>query len=386
MSTMAAAMPDSTPEAGAPVDPAAAWKATEGRDVRFDGAFVYAVRTTGVYCRPICPSRRPLRRHVTFFRSPEEAERAGFRACLRCRPRSASGTAIEESVRWARAYIDAHLDQPASLAMLAKRVGFSPYHLQRAFQRAVGLSPRAYRDARRLERFKAHLRDGDTVGEATYQAGFGSSRGLYEGARQGLGMTPGVYRQGGRGLRIRYGTVRTSLGRLLVGATHRGVCAVALGDDERSLEAELAREFPAAACERDDPGVRGWVEEIVRRLEGEAPRLAVPVDLRGTDFQRRVWRALRAIPYGETRSYGEVAAALGAQRSTRAVARACASNRAAIVVPCHRVVSRGGAVGGYRWGVERKRRLLARERRGRFRRPGSPAGTSRSSPSPPRRR
>lgn len=338
-----------------------AWAAVLGRDRGFDGAFIYAVRTTGVYCRPSCPSRRPRRENVVFLRTAEAAEREGFRACHRCHPGSTAGTPAERRIRLALEYIDAHVDEPIALATLARKVGLSPFHLQRTFKQRIGLSPRAYQNAKRLERFKARLQVGDIVSKATYEAGFGSSRGAYEQAGAGLGMTPGAYRRGGSGLRIRFTTVRSGLGRVLVGATERGVCAVALGGDESGLEAELRREFPNALIERDDSAVREWVDPIVRHLEGAHPGLAVPLDLQGTAFQLRVWKALQEIPPGETRSYGEVAAAIGRPSAARAVARACASNRAALVVPCHRVVREGGALGGYRWGSDRKRRLLERE-------------------------
>lgn len=345
--------------AALPLSPAAAWEAVLARDRARDGAFVYAVRTTGVYCRPSCPSRRPRREHVAFFAAPADAERAGFRACARCGPTAPAGRAAA-AVAAAAAFLEAHLDERVTLAALARRVGLSPFHLQRAFRRALGLSPRAFQEARRLARFKAAVRGGASVGEATYAAGFGSARGLYQSARAGLGMTPAAYRRGGRGERVRFATAPTAAGALLVAVTDRGVCAVSLGDDDAALERALRRELPAAEVARDDGGLAAWLSAIARQVEG-GPPADVPLDLRGTAFQLRVWRALREIPPGETRSYGALAAAVGDPRAARAVARACASNRLAVVVPCHRVVPAAGGPGGYRWGTPRKRALLEAE-------------------------
>jgi AraC family transcriptional regulator of adaptative response/methylated-DNA-[protein]-cysteine methyltransferase len=339
-----------------------AWQAVADRDRTLDGAFVYAVRTTGIYCRPSCPARRPRRKNVVFFAVAAEAERAGFRACARCGPRSPLD-ASEETVRRALAYLDGRLDERVTLRELAAHVGRSPFHLQRTFSRLMGLSPRAYQDARRLAGFKARVRDGGSVAQATYQAGFGSSRGLYQSARAGLGMTPARYRRGGQGETIRFSTVETPLGRLLVAAADRGVCAVSLGADDGALESTLAAEFPRAAIRRDDAGVRRWLGAIQDQLECGASA-HVPLDLRGTAFQLRVWKALRDIPRGQTRSYGAVASAIGRPGAARAVAQACATNRLALLVPCHRVVRAGGEPGGYRWGPLRKRRLLAGERAG----------------------
>lgn len=345
--------------AGPPDD--TAWTAVLDRDRRYDGSFVYAVRSTGIYCRPSCPSKKPRRENVAFYPSPNEAEGEGFRACRRCHPHSAAGTSAERGIQQAIEYIDAHPSERITLQRLAEEVGFSPFHLQRTFKERIGLSPRAYGDARRLERFKSRLQEGDTVSRATYEAGFNSSRSLYDRATEGLGMTPGRYRRGGKGIRIRFTIVPSALGRVLVGATERGVCTVSLGDDDRELEAALRREFASAEVERDEAVLRAWAEPIVRRIEGDPPGLAVPLDLQGTAFQMRVWKTLQQIPVGETRSYAEIAAAVGQPSAARAVARACASNRAALVVPCHRVIRGDGSFGGYRWGVERKRRLLEQE-------------------------
>lgn len=337
----------------------AAWRAVLARDRGRDGAFVYAVRTTGVYCRPSCPSRRPRRENVSFFATAAGAEQAGYRACARCGP-AGGRAAAREAVERAVAILEARPDRRIALGELARRVGMSPFHLQRTFRQSLGVSPRAFQDALRLARFKSRVRQGEPVGLATYEAGYGSSRGLYESARAGLGMTPATYRKGGQGERIRFTTVSSELGRLLVAAAARGVCAVSLGTEDAALEKDLRAEFPRAEVARDDAGVRPWVRAVVRRLEGAPTPLRA--DLRGTAFQLRVWAALRAIPYGETRSYGEVAAAIGEPGASRAVARACAANRLALVVPCHRVVRGDGGLGGYRWGLSRKRRILDRER------------------------
>jgi AraC family transcriptional regulator of adaptative response/methylated-DNA-[protein]-cysteine methyltransferase len=341
-----------------------AWAAVEARDRRFDGAFVYAVRTTGVYCRPSCPARRALRANVTFHGTPDEAEAAGFRECRRCRPRSASATIGEEAVIRAKAYLEANADRRVPLAELAGEVGMSPFHLQRTFKRVVGLSPRAYADARRVQQLKARLKRGDTVSRATYEAGFTSSGAVYARTSAGIGMTPGEYRRGGQGVRIRYATASTPVGRVLVAATERGVCAVTLGGDDAALERALRGEYPAAdiaRAARAETGVEGWLDTVVRHLGGAGGRVDVPLDVHGTPFQERVWAALREIPFGETRSYAQVAAAVGAPSSARAVANACGRNPVAIVIPCHRVTRGTGDLGGYRWGVGRKKKILARE-------------------------
>ena len=346
---------------------AARWQAVVARDRAADGTFVFAVRTTGVYCRPSCPSRRARRENVRFFGSPDDAERAGFRACLRCDPRGLPGAAAANVVARAVAHLEAAGDRTVTLAELARVVGMSASHLQRAFTRHVGVSPRAWQAARRVEAFKAQLRAGSTVSRATFEAGYGSSRGVYEGAAAALGMTPASYARGGEGTTIGWTTRETPVGLALVAATARGICAISLGDDADALAAELSREFPRAALVRqdEDPRLAALADGVAAVLAGEGDAAALPVELRGTPFQVAVWTALRAIPRGETRSYAELAAQLGRPSAARAVARACATNRVAVVVPCHRVVRGSGDVSGYRWGVERKRRLLEDERRER---------------------
>lgn len=342
--------------------PARQWEIVLARDRRYDGTFVYAVRSTGVYCRPSCPSRRPRRSQVTFFPIAEAAEREGFRPCRRCRPEHANGgdPAIA-LVRAACAWIDAHADAPTTLPRLAAAVGSAPRRLVRAFRRVLGISPREYRDARRLERFKRRLRQHGRVGPALFDAGYGSTSRLYERAPTVLGMTPATYGRGGRGTEIRYTIVNAPLGRLLVAATRRGICRIGLGGKAGALAADLRTEFPAATLRRDTATLDAWVRPILRHLAGREPHLDLPLDVRATAFQQRVWAALRKIPYGETRSYAEIARRIGRPRATRAVARACASNPTALLIPCHRVVRADGELGGYRWGVERKRALLKRE-------------------------
>lgn len=340
-----------------------AWRAVERRDPRFDGRFVYAVRSTRIYCRPSCPSRRPARARVTFYAAPDAAEEAGYRACRRCHPRDARLAPAAVAVERARRHIERNPDQGVTLSSLAAQVGMSPFYLQRTFKRLLGVSPREYQDALRVTRFKSRLRAGDTVSRATYEAGFGSSSRVYERSDRTLGMTPASYRRGGAGLRITYTIVESPFGKLLVGATDRGVCSVALGDSDEQLVLALRGDFPRAAVERGDDAHRDWVEEIVGHIGGGNVGLNVPLDVQGTAFQQQVWALLRRIPPGRTRSYREIATELGNPRATRAVARACASNRMAIVIPCHRVVRGDGEAGGYKWGMERKRALLDRERR-----------------------
>jgi len=344
-----------------PPDAARAWSAVLSRDAASDGLFVFAVSTTGVYCRPSCAARRPRRENVTFFADPGEAEAAGYRACLRCRPQSAEPASAVRAVRRAIAFLETHADEPVPLRTLSRAAGLSPFHLQRIFKKLVGVTPKRYSDAQRADRLKALLRDGTSVASAGFEAGYGSSSRTYAQAPRHLGMTPARYQRGGRGLHIRYKTVPTPLGRLLVAATELGVCAVTLGDSQRELTEALRREYPEALLEPAPGALGDWTDLIARSLGGFADLSGIPLDLRATTFQRRVFEALRAIPRGETRSYGEIAATIGQPAAARAVASACAKNPAALVVPCHRVVRGDGGVGGYRWGVRRKRVLLASE-------------------------
>ena len=336
------------------IDPEVAWKQLVARDPA--AGFFYAVTTTGVFCRPSCKSKRPLRDNVRFFRSADEARVAGFRACKRCKPDTACGSPFEK----VRAHIEAHLDRAAPLAELGRVAGLSPYTVQRMFKRELGVSPLEYQRALRAGRLRGALKQGGNVTDAIYEAGFGSSSRAYEGAA--LGMTPGRFAQGGRGEQINWCSARSPFGWMVVGATGRGLCWLALGATSAESEASLRAEFPLATLRRD-PSLAGLVDAAVEQVVRAAKDTELALDLRGTAFQLRVWQALRAIPRGETRSYSELARELGAPKSTRAVARACATNRVALVVPCHRVVSASGALTGYRWGLERKQQLLDAEKR-----------------------
>jgi len=341
------------------------WEAVEARDARFNDIFVYGVRSTGIYCKPSCPSRRPRREQVVFLDSPEEAEGGGFRACRRCNPRKTSARdPLTEMVLAACRAIEAHIDQGAgaiSLADLSERLGVSPHQLHRAFKRITGVTPHQYASAHRLEQFKALLRAGDDITGAIYEAGYGSSSRLYEKNSASLGMTPATYRRGGKGMSIDYTIVDSPLGRLLVAATARGVCAVSFGDEDEALESALRAEYPAATLRRDATDLKALVAALLGHLDGEQPRLDLPLDLRATAFQLRVWEEMRKIPYGSTRSYKEIAEAIGRPTATRAVARACATNPVALINPCHRVIRGDGALSGYRWGLGRKELLLTRE-------------------------
>ncbi len=334
------------------------WQQVLARDARQDGRFVFAVRTTGVFCRPSCPSRRPRRDSVEFFAGPREAERAGYRACLRCKPTQISEQA--QHVLRARQVLD-NAEGIVTLAQLSKRVGLSPFHLQRLFKRTTGLSPREYQSARRMQHVKNGLRKGEDVTTALYDAGFGSPSRLYENSNQQLGMTPGAYRRGGAGTTITFAIAPTPLGRMLVAATERGLCAVRFGDSAVGLERDLQEEFHAADLHHDDAAMGRYVEPLLASLNGGNTIIDLPLDVRATAFQKKVWETLCEIPRGETRSYSEVASEIGDPRAVRAVARACASNPVAIAVPCHRVVRGDGDLAGYRWGVERKKKLLAGE-------------------------
>ncbi len=340
------------------VDADAAWQQLLAREA--GAAFIYAVTTTGVFCRPGCTSRRPLRKNVRFFHTVEEAQAAGFRPCQRCRPTEAVRGNL---VTLVRAHIEEHLDRAVRLAELARVAGVSPFTVQRSFKQAMGVSPLQYQRALRAGALRASLRKGDAVTEAIYNAGFSSSSRGYEGAA--LGMTPLRFARGGRGERIGYTAVRSPFGWMIAGATERGLCWLALGGTREEAEAGLRAEFPAATLHRD-PALAELVDvalasvregdDLVRR-DADDDRL----DLRGTVFQLRVWQALRQIPRGETRTYSQLAREMGMPNATRAVARACATNRVAILVPCHRVVGASGSLTGYRWGVERKRQLLEAE-------------------------
>lgn len=341
-----------------------AWRAVQRRDRTFDGTFVYAVRSTRIFCRPSCPSRRPTRSRVEFFGTTAEAELAGYRPCKRCRPTSNDAARIDRAIARAARYLTAHADEAVTLDALSRTVGVSAFHLQREFKRALGVSPREFRDAERRRRLADRLRKGDTVSRATFDAGFGSSSRVYERSARAMGMTPAAVRKGGAGERMQFSIVNSRLGRLLAAYTERGVCAVAIGDEDRVLEQRLRSDFPEAEIQAAGPAIHEWVTAIVHGLDEESTTGTIPLDVRGTAFQRRVWNALQHIPRGTTLSYSQLASRIGQPQAARAVARACATNPVALVIPCHRVVREDGTLGGYRWGVERKERLLADEAAG----------------------
>jgi AraC family transcriptional regulator of adaptative response/methylated-DNA-[protein]-cysteine methyltransferase len=344
------------------------WQAVKDRDRSFDGKFYFAVATTGVYCRPSCAGRLPLRKNVRFFVAREDAERAGFRACLRCRPADVAAadpalTRIQEVCE----YIRSHAQEPLSLTMLAERAGLSRFHFQRAFKKIVGLSPKQFVDAHRLQSFRQELRKQPSVTDAIYEAGFGSSSRVYERVDTRLGMTPAEYRAAGKDVTISYVCVDSVLGRMMIGATDRGLCFVQFGESDEELLKMLRAEYAAARLEpMQEPfptEFENWMTALRRHLDGQQPRLDLPIDVRATAFQMKVWQYLQSIPYGSVESYAEVAAGLGQPGAARAVARACSQNRVALAIPCHRVIRGTGELGGYRWGLERKRVLIDLERR-----------------------
>lgn len=339
------------------------WAAVLNRDRSFDGTLYYAVRTTGVYCRPSCASRRPLRMNVVFFGNRQAAERAGFRPCLRCKPDQQSNGSSPESVLLRRAgdYIEQNLESALSANAIEASLGVSASRLNRLFRRVLGVSLREYAEARRMAAFKLNLGIGRTVADATYEAGYGSSRAVYEGVQRRLGMTPAVYRDGAPGQQVRYDVAETPLGLMLVAVTSKGVCRVAFGDSKQKLEAELRGEFRRARLVRESSAVAPFTAALLNYLKGDTLELDIPLHIRASVFQRRVYRELKKIPLGQTRSYAEIARRLGQPTAHRAVARACATNDVALAIPCHRVVRSDGALAGYRWGLERKKKLLELE-------------------------
>lgn len=332
------------------------WAAVVARDGKANGTFVYSVRTTGVYCKPSCGARLARAENVQFHASCAEAEAAGFRACKRCRPNEAGQSVVAEVCRWISG-----AEGVPRLEELAARAGLSASHLHRVFKAETGLTPRGYAVAERARRVRAALGTGGTVTEAIYKAGYGSSGRFYEAADGVLGMKPSAYRDGGERTEIVFAVEACSLGSILVARSERGVCAILLGDDVEALERSLRTQFPRAALVRGDALFAVLVAQVVGLVEAPGIGLALPLDIRGTAFQQRVWEALRKIPAGTVASYSEVARMIGAPSAVRAVARACASNVLAVAIPCHRVVRNDGALSGYRWGVERKRALLERE-------------------------
>src|SRR5437588_2617142 len=345
-----------------PIDDQNWWEAVVARDTSQDGKFVFAVSSTGVFCRPSCAARRPRRENVTFYRRPEEAERAGFRACLRCRPNAAAGNTQAQMVKRICRYLEEHLDEPVTLAQLGEVFGQSPFHLQRTFKAVLGITPKAYADSCRMKQLKRNLQAGHSVTRAMYDAGYGSSSRLYERTASQLGMTPDKYRRGAIAAPIRYTFADSPLGLMLVAATDKGICAIQFADSEDELDQGLKHEFPFAIRRRDDSGMREWKEDLLRHMRGQKLNASLPLDIQATAFQRRVWMYLQSIPFGSTKSYSQVAKAIGQPTATRAVARACATNQVAVAIPCHRVVREDGGMGGYRWGIDRKKALLEMER------------------------
>lgn len=340
------------------------WDAVLARDGSYDGEFFFAVSSTGVYCRPSCPAKRPRRENVTFFRRPAEAEQAGYRACLRCRPKASGRNPQTETVHQICRYIEQHLDEPVTLDRLGEAFGLSPFHLQRTFKKALGITPKAYADSCRMGLLKRNLQAGRSVTHALYDAGYSSSSRLYERTASQLGMTPDKYRRGAVAASIRYSCTKSPLGRMLVAATEKGICAIQFGDTDDELVEGLKREFPFAVRKRDDESMRSWTNTVLSQISGHKLNRSLPLDIQATAFQKRVWTHLQSLPFGTTQSYGEVAKAIGQPSAARAVARACATNRIAVAIPCHRVVREDGEMGGYRWGVERKRTLLELEQQG----------------------
>ena len=346
------------------------WQAVLDRDSSLDGAFVFGVSSTGVFCRPSCPAKRGRRENVSFFDHALQAEQAGYRACLRCRPKAVDGNPQSALVRAMCRYIEQHIEDRLTLSLLAKEFRLSPFHLQRTFKSVLGVSPKAYIDAVRLRQVKQNLQAGHDVTTALYAAGYGSSSRLYERTATQLGMTPEKYRRGAVAAVVRYTIASSPLGRMLIAATDKGICAIQFADksadksadNDQQLQQGLIREFPFAVRRRDDAAMSAWRKSLARLIQGQETNPSLPLDIRATAFQRRVWEALQKIPRGETRSYSGVARKIGMAKATRAVARACATNPVAVAIPCHRVVRQDGELGGYRWGIERKEQLLAMEK------------------------
>lgn len=342
-------------------DAVRAWKMVEAHDASADGLFVYAVRSTGIFCRPSCPSRRPAQRHVVFYRTPREASAAGYRACKRCRPQTLhpQAAAIDAACR----YLEQQRESLPTLAQTARAAGMSPFALQRLFRRVLGISPREYHAEQRSQRFRKKLGDHGqgSVTEAMYAAGYSSASRVYERSAQGMGMAPAQYRRGGAGEMIRCSIGQSDAGLVLVAATERGICAVLLGHSEAELEAQLQREFPKAMICSDDASMSDELQGVLSQITEHPLSKTLPLDVRATAFQRRVWQALQQIPRGKTATYAQVAAAIGQPTAVRAVARACGQNRIAVLIPCHRVIGSNGKLTGYRWGLKRKQKLLEQE-------------------------
>jgi AraC family transcriptional regulator, regulatory protein of adaptative response / methylated-DNA-[protein]-cysteine methyltransferase len=337
------------------------WAAVQRRDATHDGHFFYAVRTTGVYCRPSCASRPARRENVSFFDSSALARQAGYRACLRCKPDDATADAARRQLMLDACAALEGSDSGIKLDALAASAGMNPHHFHRVFKRVVGLTPKAYFQAVRARRVQAALRDAGSVTEALYDAGFNSSSRFYEDARSALGMQPKQFLGGAKGQQIRYAVEPCALGVVLVAATEKGVCGIEFGESAHDLVQRLRDRFPKASLVPGDPDFKDWVGRVLRYVEHPRGLLELPLDVRGTVFQRQVWDALGTIPSGQTASYGDVARAIGQPKAVRAVAQACASNHIALAIPCHRVIRGNGQLSGYRWGTQRKTELLERE-------------------------
>ncbi|MGA3092486.1 MAG: bifunctional DNA-binding transcriptional regulator/O6-methylguanine-DNA methyltransferase Ada [Terriglobales bacterium] len=338
------------------------WQAILDRDASLDGTFVFGVSSTGVFCRPSCPAKHARRENVTFFADAHHAEQSGYRACLRCRPKAIDGNPQSALVHAMCRYIEQHIEDRLTLDLLARQFRRSAFHLQRTFKSVLGVSPKAYIDAVRLRQVKQNLQAGHDVTTALYAAGYGSSSRLYERTATQLGMTPEKYRRGAIAAVVRYTIAPSPLGRMLIAATDKGICAIQFADNDAQLQQGLMREFPFANRRRDDQAMAQWSVNLTNLMQGRETNPSLPLDIRATAFQRQVWEALQTIPRGETRSYGEVARTIGTPKASRAVARACATNPVAVAIPCHRVIREDGALGGYRWGNQRKQRLLAMEK------------------------
>jgi len=338
------------------------WRAIRKKNKSFDGLFFFGVQTTGIFCRPSCSSKTPKPENVLYFLTATEAQKKGFRACLRCKPLNDHfpGKTAELVAKALKALRNSDLDITTN-EQLCSHLGVSPGHLQKTFKSLLGISPKEVMDMMRIENFKETVRETD-VTTSLYESGFGSSRSLYEKAGDRLGMTPATYKKGGKGMKINYMIVDSPLGKMLVAATEKGICAVSFGDDAESLREELAEEFFSAEIEDNDAALKNAVNAILKSLDGEKTILTLPLDLRASAFQMRVWSELRKIPFGETRSYKEIAEAVGNPNAVRAVARACATNPVALVNPCHRVIGSDGKLSGYRWGIERKKKILDHEK------------------------
>ena len=337
------------------------WQAVLGRDGASDGKFVFAVSSTGIYCRPSCPSKRPKRENVTFFRQPQEAEIAGFRACLRCRPKAIAGNPRQELIKAVCRYIEQHLDEPVTLARLEEEFNQSPFHLQRTFKAVLGITPKEYADSCRMRGFRQKLKAGHSVTRAMHDAGYSSTSRLYSRTASELGMEPAKYRRGAIATPIRYSFTESPIGRMLIAATDKGICSIQFADSEEELEQGLKQEFPFALRRRDDDGMANLAGQVGQRMSGAESSTSLPLDIQATAFQRRVWSHLQSIAFGKTQSYSQVAKAIRRPSAVRAVARACATNPVAIAIPCHRVLRSNGDLGGYRWGIGRKKALLEME-------------------------